>query len=402
MRMFEVRDSLGPYLSSRLLAEGVSPYNEALMEAARLELAKKTNDASIPTFTSAIYPPTTLVLLSTFSRLSWKHFRYMLLVVDTAGLIAVLTVLSFSLNDRFYSSPSLAVWVVGLNWAPWHSGMATGNLVIPAISIGAIAWWASEQRCWWVVVGACLLVSLMLKPQIGGLFVAVLMLRHCWKAVFFGLASWGAIFIAVVLWMQEYTAGWWGDYRVLVSSFLVVGHDGDPSSANSLRRDLINMQRLLYTISENRLLVEGVTYTLTGLLVVGLIFSHKNKDRLPPSLLTLAIVTVVGLLPVYHRFYDASLLLFAAALAISSLLQGEALRISAKALIAGCLPFLVPGAAGLAWAVNRGYFPDWLVNACWWEVFVMSHQVWALLWIIGWLSHLLAITTSKEPAAAHG
>jgi hypothetical protein len=70
--------------------------------------------------------------------------------------------------------------------------------------------------------------------------------------------------------------------------------------------------------------------------------------------------------------------------------------------LVSCLPFLIPGAAALAWAVNRGYFPEGMVKSWGWEVFVMSHQVWALLWMAGWLSYALMSAGNKEPTTAYG
>lgn len=401
MRMSETRDSLCPYLGSQLLVKKHNPYNGALLESARLELTNKSGDTSIPTFTSAIYPPTTLVILSIFSQLPWQYFRYFLLFIDTAGLVAVLAVLSFSLGGAFYRPQSLVLWITGLAWAPWHTGMATGNLAIPAISIGIIGWWASErQRIW--AASAFLLVSLMLKPQIGAVFIVMLMLRRCWKPVVASLTGWVVIFIATALWMQKQAPGWWGDYSRLIKAFLVAGHENDPSSANPLRHDLINLQRLLYTVFESQLVVSGVMLVLIGLLAIGLIARHKNKKQLPPPLLTSAAVVTIALLPFYHRFYDASLLLFVVAWALSLWSEGVTTTYSARAVFAGCLPFLVPGAAALAWAINRGYFFDGVVKTWWWETFVMSHQVWALLWVAGWLSYTLTVTANKEPSAAYG
>ena len=399
--MSETRDSLCPYLGSQLLVKKQNPYNHVLLEAARVELINKSGDTSIPTFTSAIYPPTTLVILSIFSQLSWQHFRYFLLLIDTVGLVAVLAVLSSLLGGTLYCPQSLALWVMGLAWAPWHTGMATGNLAIPAIGIGAIGWWAGEQQRIWVA-SAFLLVSLMLKPQIGAVFVAMLMLRWCWKPVVASLTSWLALFIATALWMQAQVPEWWVNYRRLINVFLVTGHENDPSSVNPLRHDLINIQRLLYAIFENRLAVSGVVLALVGLLAFRLIAAHKNKKRLPPTLLTSAAVVTIALLPFYHRFYDASLLLFVVAWAFSLWNEEVATRYSARAVLAGCLPFLMPGAAALAWMVNRGYFSAAIVKAWWWEAIVMSHQVWALLWIAGWLSYAMVAKLNKERAAVYG
>jgi Glycosyltransferase family 87 len=401
MRMSEVRDSLCPYLSSQLLVKKINPYNTESLEVARIELINKSGDASIPTFTPAVYPPPTLAILSIFSQLPWRKFRYLLLTVDTVGLVALLTVLSLSLGSKLYCPQSLIMWSVGFSWAPWHSGMATGNLAIPAISAGAVGWWASEQKRLWLA-SIFLLVSLMLKPQIGGLFVLILMLRRSWKPVCWGLAGWGGAFVVTALWMQKFTSGWWEEYSKLISAYLVTMREIDPSSANPLRHDLINLQRLFYAISENSLLVEGLVVVLVGLMVLAVIVKHKNEIQLPPPLLTAGTVLVIGLLPFYHRFYDASLLLFAVAWAISTCCENRTLSLATKAIIVGCIPFLVPGAAALAWAVNHSYFPVRVTATWWWEALVMSHQVWALLIVTAGLSYLLVIKNGKGPLAAHG
>ena len=395
MRMSETRDSLCTYLSSRLLAEKRSPYNDGLLEKAWDELRNQPNNALIPTFTSVVYPPTTLALLSLFSRLSWNHFRYLLLAVDTVGLIAVLIVLSRSLGGRLNSQLSLWLWVIGFSWAPWHSGMATGNLSIPAISLGVMGWWAGESRRDWLASGF-LLLSLMVKPQTGLVFLVILAFRRYWKPVYVSLICWIVILAATVLWMQRFIPAWWHDYQAMVGVFLAAGRANDPSSGNPLRHDLINLQRLLYPIFDNGALANALALLLIGLLTLLLVTWHRNREVHITPLLTSATIVTIGLLPFYHRFYDASIMLFAVAWAISHWKSGAAIKRCAAGVLAGCVPFLVPGAAALALAVNHGFVPDVVVKARWWEVFVMSHQVWALLWVAGWLSYAMMVEANKE------
>jgi hypothetical protein len=95
-----------------------------------------------------------------------------------------------------------------------------------------------------------------------------------------------------------------------------------------------------------------------------------------PVLLDLAILSLIALLPVYHRFYDASLLLCAVALAVTEL-RGTA-SIYAWICLASTLPFMLPGAAALKALVRYSALIAAVSRGWWWKMFVGPHQVWLI------------------------
>ena len=102
---------------------------------------------------------------------------------------------------------------------------------------------------------------------------------------------------------------------------------------------------------------------------------EAGNDR---ELLELSTIAVISLLPVYHRFYDATLLVLPLCWAFVWLRRERA---SAALSLGLMLPFLIPGGTLLETMQIAGRIPRALTNHWWWEAVVMPHQVWALLFL---------------------
>jgi len=98
-------------------------------------------------------------------------------------------------------------------------------------------------------------------------------------------------------------------------------------------------------------------------------------------------------LPVYHRMYDASLLIFPLDWSLTEL-SGPRKRL-AKGTLLLILVFLVPGGTALEQFQLTNHLVT-LQRSWGWAHFVMPHQVWALLF----LSVLLLL--AMRPGAANG
>ena len=75
----------------------------------------------------------------------------------------------------------------------------------------------------------------------------------------------------------------------------------------------------------------------------------------------LSAITVISLLPVYHRFYDATLLVLPLCWAFVSLRRE---RVAAVVSLGLMLPFLIPGGALLDTMQIAGRIPRALTNRC--------------------------------------
>ncbi len=86
---------------------------------------------------------------------------------------------------------------------------------------------------------------------------------------------------------------------------------------------------------------------------------------------------MISLLPVYHRFYDAALLVVPLCWLMGS--AKSRLKRSAATGLAAIAVFFLPGGSLLETLRDRGTIPSALDQAGWWNSFVMAHAVWCLL-----------------------
>ena len=128
-----------------------------------------------------------------------------------------------------------------------------------------------------------------------------------------------------------------------------------------------------------------------GLLWLFLINKRNSRQF---DLLDLSTLTVLSLLPIYHRFYDAALLIFALAWSLTAL-RGR-LNVIAKAVLALIIAvFLVPGGSALEQFQRSGHFGG-LKNYWWWNEFVLPHESWSVLLLSLLLLSAMYLNSSVE------
>ena len=115
------------------------------------------------------------------------------------------------------------------------------------------------------------------------------------------------------------------------------------------------------------------------------------------DLLSLGAVSTLSLLPVYHRFYDAALLVVPLCWCMNGTFNGLRSRTANIALLL-MAPFLVPGAAFLQQLSTRGRPPEAVTHTWWWNCIAMPHETWVLL-LLG-LVLLYGIKTFRNQSPA--
>jgi hypothetical protein len=168
------------------------------------------------------------------------------------------------------------------------------------------------------------------------------------------------------------------------------GGYNDAVRSSAGRYTLINLAYLLHCFSDSRVVVGLVTYGLIG--VAGVVMAWrihgKGRDR---ELLGLGIVATLGLLVIYHRTYDAVLLVFPLAWAVSVLWRRDAVaadwptRVAAWGVLTCCASFMVPGQLLFLQLGERGLIPAWLGSSTIWQATVLCQHVWAILICAGLL-----------------
>jgi hypothetical protein len=389
-------DFLSPYIQARALVEGLDPYSPQVLLRLWPEdaphfvfLAKEVANGSlvanrgIPT----AYPITALVLIAPFAFLPWKFASLVWLGINLISFAIMLGAL-VALAGFSYRDPSAILLVAAtLALAPFHTGIVTCNVTLVAVELSVMAIWTARQR--FEMTTACLLAVVTgLKPQIGLCFLLYYLLRRRWRicGIAFSLLACmvGIGLLRLELGHTPWIADYFNDNRILLETGVL----GNFTAINPTRFGLINLQVALYPILGGARVTNEVCMAIGAILLVawivntGTLGASRTKldaiQRGDCELLDLSVIAVISLLPVYHRFYDATLLVLPLCWAFVALRRT---RTAAVISLLVMLPFTIPGGTLLQTKQIEGSIPVALTRHWWWEAVVMPHQVWALLFL---------------------
>jgi hypothetical protein len=175
------------------------------------------------------------------------------------------------------------------------------------------------------------------------------------------------------------------------------GGANDPTAANSIRHNLLNLQWLIYEMVSQPWVVNLVVFGLAGVLTMVTVAAHRRPGSSRHALLAASALAMVSVLPVYHRFYDGALLLLPLAWSLAAW-RGPYTRFAAASMVC-MLPFLLPGAEMLRQYLLGGRLPAAWGDTWWWNVLVQPHQVWAILILAIVLTWALARSAADSARA---
>lgn len=374
------QDITGLYAAARSWLGGLDPYDgqvlEDVSEAAGMRLGPAWS----------LHPPTTFVLLSPLAALPWPLAEKLVVIVNVLLQLASIAMAMSVTGLRLRQPRGLLFVCFALALAPFHTAMSEGQLTIAVVAL-VVGSLLAQQHDRPVASGLCVALAAALKPQMGLIFLLLLLLRGRWKAL--GTAGVALAVMAAVAVGRLAAAG--VDWMPTLLSNLARSGFGDASSATTQR---LNLQALLNALlaGQDALLIDLMTYAVGAAAIAILFVALRHRLDPEAELLLYAGCSVVTLLMVYNRSYGATLLILPLAWALAPF-RPRALWREALALALATAVFLVPGAAALA----RVRLPGALAWASpWWPV-VQLHQSIALLVIL--VSLLLAAT---RRTAGHG
>jgi hypothetical protein len=377
-------DFLAPYIQANAWTRGLDPYSPLTLlrlwptgAAQFVFLPTEVEDGSliarrgIPT----AYPITALVLIAPLSRLPWRGAYALWLAINLALFVTMLYALVELAGFSYRSWQAILLVASTLALAPFHTGIVTANVALVVIELGVIAVWTARSR-YDLLTATLLAISIGLKPQIGLCFFLYYLLRRRWNlvAITFAplviVAGLGLLRMRLshTLWLSSYI----NDNRVLLQRGILANF----TPINPLRFGLTNLQVVLYPVAGPdfaNILAASLGIILLILWAFGM---HRIRHQDNLELLGLSAIVVVSLLPIYHRFYDAALLVLPLCWLFVSFRTSRILAVLSILLM---LPFLVPGGTILQTLQTGGSIPDTLANRWWWQMFVMPHEVWTLL-----------------------
>jgi hypothetical protein len=298
--------------SARCLTDNCDPYNSNDMRRAYIvhdgDLNESVNSVAFRPY-QALYLPSSLFWILPFTVLQWKGS--LALWIGSCGLVMV--VASALMADLCrHQKPTVSLILLGLFLA--LSITLLGNPSILAVGLCVIGVWCFLKDRYLVLGILCLGLSLAVKPQIAGLVVLYFL--------FSGRAPWCAIAVLVLgvilclpglLWITHdpAAANWRQELRVNLARSSAKGGLNDPGPTNWWgAADMTCIQALVSIFDNDPSVYNLAAYTVTGiLLLIWAFIAWRAKPSANKDLLGVASIACLTLLPVYHRGYDALLLL---------------------------------------------------------------------------------------------
>jgi len=341
------------YFSARCLLEHGDPYNEA-----QLAGAYRRDGGEAPKDTPAlremerqyIYFPTAFPFTTLFALFPFDVARILWLTV-TASSLVVASCLVWEVSAS--SAPTLSGFLIGLLLADSELYLAIGNPGGITVGLCVIAAWCFlRKRCVGFAV-LCMAISLMLKPHICGLIWLFFLLAkgEPRKRAIQTLLVFAVLTVPAFLWLSSVAPSWPSELKANLAANGAPGSLSDPgpnSAAGHGIGMIIDLQTVLSLVRDDPKFYNPVTYAIVGSLVlVWIIRTRRIRFSTENAWFALAPISILSMLPVYHRLYDAKIMLLAIpACSILWQRRGKTARIAG---VLGSLAVFLTGA--LPWTI---------------------------------------------------
>lgn len=398
---FIFNDFISPLAQSKAWVGGADPYSpqEVLRlwpkDAAHVDFLSR--DAAAGTMAAkdgvpSPYPISCFPLLAPFSRAPWSTIHPAWLATNfVCALLLIGGLASFaelSRNDR----RTYIFWGLALGFAPLHTAVAGGNLIVVVGACVVVAMCLAKHNHE-IMAGALLGIAACLKPPVGLVFLAYYFFSRRWRTALAGAAVAILVAAAAVLRYGLTVAQWVPSYSANIREMFGAAGINDFSAANYLRFQLLNLQMPVYSVVGDSHAASLITWSITGVLVLWwtVLLMRRTEGQ---ELLDLSTIATIGLLPVYHRFVDAVVLLLPLCFCLKVRVDKHKQIALVIALL--LLPFLVPGASLLATLADSGRIPSRVTSGWWWNAAVMPHEAWAVLAVALVLLYAMSLARQGE------
>jgi Glycosyltransferase family 87 len=303
-------DFVPVYTGARCLLHGCNPYDPSQLEQQFFQGGGHAEELPSWQIDVPVYPPSTFLALSPLALLRYPIARWLWfllngsLLVTSAGLI-------LSICPPWYRW--LATFLVSFIVATAGILLVLGQpgvFAIPLVIIGSCLFLRGRKL---PLAAFLLMLSLAVKPQIGGFIVLYLLLQRIhWRYAAVALAGAGALLLSATLILGHHprSAGWASTLHANLTATLSPGGSADPRPENQIAIGDVNLQTLSSIFFADERRFNAVAYAVfLGLLAVGIVAVMRANAGPETHFLALAALSILSLTPVYHRFYDTRLLL---------------------------------------------------------------------------------------------
>jgi hypothetical protein len=362
-RFHAANDFVPVYTGARCLLHNCNPYDTKQLEQQFFQAGGHPGELPSWDVDVPVYPPSTFLALSPLALFPFPVARLVWFLINSC-LFVLSAAMILSLCPPPYRW--LATGLASFFLLTGGILLVLGQPAIFAVSLLVIGCCLFLRSRYLPVATALWVLSLSVKPQIGGLMILYFVVQRL-HARYGAMAMAGAFAVLVsagiVLSAHTHSAHWPGTLQTNLSSTLSPGGSADPRPANPQAIGDTNLQALTSIWVTDAHAFNLCAYALFASLLLAWIMAVPWKGaRRAMHLPALAALAVLSLLPVYHRFYDTRLLL----LTVPAVLMVFQRRRVLGALIAG---FTVLASISLQYRVQ-----DYLLRRDQWHT-LLQHKV---------------------------
>jgi hypothetical protein len=303
-------DFVPVYTGARCLLHGCNPYDTFQLEQQFYQAGGQASELPSWQIDVPVYPPSTFLVLSPLALLTFPVARVIWFLLNGFLLfIAARLIQDMSPPQHRWLTTILVCYFV----ITAEIVLVLGQPAVFAISLVIIGSYLF-LRGRFLPAGAFLfLLSLAVKPQIGGLILLYLLLRRIhWRYAAAAMAGAGVVLLSASLILGHHprSAAWASTLRANLSATLSPGGSADPRPENRQAIGDLNLQSLTSIFFPEAHAFNSAAYTVfLALLALGILVVLRTRASRETHFISLAALSVLSLMPVYHRFYDTRLLL---------------------------------------------------------------------------------------------
>jgi len=258
--------------------------------------------------------PTALFLTSPLARLPWPLAQTVWMVLTSLAL-ALGAFLMWDLGGE--SSSTVAGWLACFMLLNCAYIFDVGNIAGLTAGLTLIAAWCFLRDRYALCGVVLLALGLVLKPHDAGFVWLCFLLAGgaMRKRALQACGAAGLLALASVLWISVSSPHWMQELHRNLAEVSVRGGTSDPSLSGITGRgigSIIDLQSALSLLWNNPHFYFPAGYLLGGgLLLVWAVVVLRGRSSERKVKLALAAVSILLLLPIYHRPYDAKLIMLA-------------------------------------------------------------------------------------------
>jgi len=306
------------YYGARCLLQHSDPYKGGeFLRVYRAEGGTLPSDPTMLLLFHRVVPicinlPTSLFLVVPLAMMAWgpAHVLWMFFLAGSFTLAAFLT---WNLAESY--APWVSLFLICLLLSNAEILFLNGNLAMIAVGLCVVAVWCFLKDRFVLVGILCLAASLAFKPHDAGLVWLYFLLAGgiYRKRALQTLFVTALLSLSAILWVSQVAPQWIPELRSNLSATSAKGDLSDPGPTSISMQGLarvIDLQTVISVFRDDPRIYNPATYLICGaLLLVWSVRTLRSPFSQPSAWLALAAIAALSMLPIYHRQYDAKLLL---------------------------------------------------------------------------------------------